>query len=133
MKRLQRILAIVISLCIINATMIQTVHAGMISTEEVARLSSNNQAESGHARLATALARADVRAEMERLGVSPTAAAQRIAALTDTEAGNLADKINSAPAGASDVLGAIVFIFVLLIVTDILGFTKIFPFTRSVR
>ena len=32
-----------------------------------------------------------------------------------------------------DVLGVIVFIFVLLLITDILGLTKIFPFTRSVR
>ena len=32
-----------------------------------------------------------------------------------------------------DVIGVIVFIFVLLLITDILGFTKIFPFTRSIR
>jgi hypothetical protein len=31
------------------------------------------------------------------------------------------------------VVGAIVFIFVVLLVTDILGLTKVFPFTRSVR
>jgi hypothetical protein len=31
------------------------------------------------------------------------------------------------------VIGTIVFIFVVLLITDILGFTKIFPFTRSIR
>jgi hypothetical protein len=44
----------------------------------------------------------------------------------------VAAQIDAAPAGG-DVLGVIIFIFVLLLVTDILGFTKIFPFTRSIR
>jgi hypothetical protein len=56
-----------------------------------------------------------------------------VAALTDAEAAQLADQIDQAPAGASDILGVLVFIFVLLLVTDILGLTKVFPFTRSVR
>ena len=45
----------------------------------------------------------------------------------------LADQLDHAPAGASGVLGAIVFIFLLLLITDILGFTKVYPFTRSIR
>jgi len=134
MKRLQRILVFVVSLGLINTSMIQAVHAGMVTTEDAARLSGTapERAGTGHARLASVLARADVRSEMERMGVSPTAAAERVAALTDAEATKLADKIESAPAGAG-VLGWIVFIFLLLLVTDILGFTKIFPFTRSIR
>jgi hypothetical protein len=31
------------------------------------------------------------------------------------------------------VVGALVLIFVILLVTDILGLTKVFPFTRSKR
>jgi hypothetical protein len=46
---------------------------------------------------------------------------------------NLSDQLDKAPAGASDVLGTIVFIFVLLLITDLLGFTKVFPFTHSLR
>jgi hypothetical protein len=57
----------------------------------------------------------------------------RVAALTDAEAQMLVDQIDTSPAGASDILGALVFIFVLLLVTDILGLTKVFPFTRSAR
>ena len=44
----------------------------------------------------------------------------------------MADQIENAPAG-SGIIGAIVLIFLVLLVTDILGFTKVFPFTRSVR
>ena len=60
-------------------------------------------------------------------------ARSRVAALTDAEAAQVADNINSAPAGGSDILGTIVIIFLILLVTDILGFTKVFPFTRSIH
>ncbi len=36
------------------------------------------------------------------------------------------------PAGG-DVLGVLLTIFIVLLVTDILGFTKVFPFTRAIR
>lgn len=127
MKRFQRLLAVVLSLSFLNATMIQTAHAALIPTEAVAAAAG----QSGHARLAAALARDDVRAEMERQGLDPAVAAERIAALTDEEASRLAGQIESAPAGG--IIGAILLVFFVLLITDILGFTKVFPFTRSVR
>ena len=135
MKTLQRLLAILLSLSLVNAMMFQTAYAGMISTEEVARMASVDQVASGHARLTTALARADVRAEMARLGVDPALAVERVAVLTDEEAANLADRINSAPAGADGgtIIGALVLIFIVLLFTDLMGWTKVFPFTRSIR
>lgn len=135
MKTLQRLLAILLSLSLVNAMMFQTAYAGMISTEEVARMASVDQVASGHARLTTALARADVRAEMARLGVDPALAVERVAALTDEEAANLADRIDSAPAGADggSIIGALVLIFLVLLFTDLMGWTKVYPFTRSVR
>ena len=36
------------------------------------------------------------------------------------------------PAGG-DLLGAAVLIFLVLLFTDIMGYTKVFPFTRSAR
>lgn len=135
MSRLQRVFAFVLSFSLFHATMIQTAQAAMISTEEVARsvaaeAATTGQA-SGHERLAAALARADVQAAMQRQGVDPTQAAERIAALTDDEAARLADQIDSAPAGG--IIGAILLVFFVLLLTDILGMTKVFPFTRSVR
>lgn len=133
MNKLQRLLTILLALCFWQATMIQTVQAALVTTEEVARAETGaDQGQSPHARLATLMSRADVQAELERLGVSREAAQQRIAALTDEEASMLAQQIESAPAGAG-ILGAILLVFFVLLITDILGFTKIFPFTRSVR
>ena len=45
----------------------------------------------------------------------------------------LAGQIESLPAGGADVLGVLLIVFLVLLLTDILGFTKIFPFTRSIR
>jgi hypothetical protein len=86
----------------------------------------------GRAQLEQTLQRADVVAALQARGVSVDAARDRVAALTDAEAAQVAAQIDQAPAGG-DVLGTIVFIFVVLLITDILGFTKIFPFTRSIR
>ena len=131
MKHTTRILAFILSANLINLPMLQTAHAGMVTTEQVARMADTEQADSGHARLTEALSRADVRAAMERQGVDPAKAIERVAALTDDEAGRLAEQINSAPAGG--IIGALLLVFFVLLVTDILGLTKVYPFTRSVR
>lgn len=130
MNRLSHYLAIILSVSLINATVLQSAQAAMVTTEEVASLAAE-QAGAGQARLAAALARSDVRAEMERLGVDPALAVERVATLTDDEAARLADQIDSAPAGG--IIGAILLVFFVLLLTDILGLTKVFPFTRSVR
>ena len=79
------------------------------------------------------LSRADVAQALSERGVDMDAARDRIGALSDQEVLALADQLDTAPAGASDVLGVILFVFVVLLITDILGFTKVFPFTRSLR
>jgi hypothetical protein len=131
MKHTTRILAFILSASLINLPMLQTAHASMVTTGQVARMADTEQADSGHARLTEALSRADVRAAMERQGVDPAKAIERVAALTDDEAGRLAEQINSAPAGG--IIGALLLVFFVLLVTDILGLTKVYPFTRSVR
>ena len=79
------------------------------------------------------LDRADVQARMQSMGVDPAVARARVDALTDEEAQQLAGHIDQLPAGADSFWGVLLAIFVILLITDILGLTKIFPFTRSVR
>ncbi|HVJ23762.1 MAG TPA: PA2779 family protein, partial [Burkholderiales bacterium] len=52
---------------------------------------------------------------------------------TDAEAAELAARIDDLPAGGIGIVGAILVVFLVLLLTDILGYTKIFPFTRSAR
>lgn len=80
-----------------------------------------------------ALERADVRARLEALGARPQDVKARVQALSDDEVAQLAADMERLPAGGDSIVGAIVLIFLVLLLTDILGFTKIFPFTRSVR
>jgi len=78
------------------------------------------------------LERSDVRAQLQAYGVDPADVKARVAALSEEEAAQVAAQIDSVPAGGS-VLGVLVFVFIVLLITDILGFTKIFPFTKPVR
>jgi hypothetical protein len=107
----------------------QTVQAAIIGTEQI---HAANTAGQHHARIGAALERPEVIAHLERMGVSKADAQARVAALSDDEAATLASQIDSLPAGG-DIVGALVLIFVVLLVTDILGLTKVFPFTRSRR
>ncbi len=116
---------------------LQTAQATLIGTEQIAAAqgvaSADQQAQAQRAQLMAWLDRADLAAALAERGLDVEQARARVAALTDAEVAHVAHTLDTAPAGASDVLGVAVFIFVLLLVTDILGFTKIFPFTRSVR
>jgi hypothetical protein len=107
----------------------QSVQASIISTEQVVTAAAAQQ---NRAKIAATFERADVQAELHKMGISTEEAQARVAALTDAETASIAHKVDSLPAGG-DIVGALVFIFVLLLVTDILGLTKVFPFTKSLR
>lgn len=106
------------------------VHAALIGTEQVVSAASTQQRE----RIRVFLQRDDVRHALQQQGVDANAALARVGALTDDEVGLIAGKLDQLPAGGDwGIIGAAVFVFVLLLITDILGLTKVFPFTRPVR
>jgi hypothetical protein len=79
--------------------------------------------------------RDDVRRQLEALGVDPRQARERVEAMTDGEIERLAGQVGTLPAGGDggSILGFAFAVFLILLITDILGLTKIFPFTRSIR
>jgi hypothetical protein len=107
-------------------------NAALISTEQTAGAAVSADAAAERARIQNWLAREDVVRQMQNYGVSAAQAQQRVAALTDEEARAMAGKLDELPAGG-DVIGVLFTVFIVLLITDILGFTKVFPFTRSVR
>lgn len=133
MTRTRKALAFTVALALSHTAGLQAAHAGMIATDAVAAQVTQAEAQSRRANVLATLNRADVAEALAAKGVDMQAARERIASLSDAEVVALADQLDHAPAGASDVLGVIVFIFLVLLVTDILGLTKVFPFTRSVR
>lgn len=134
MSRSVSALACTLSASLLLVSMPVRVQAAEVPADAVAR-SEGLLPDTATARgaLAAALARDDVAAGLRAQGVDPADVQARVAGLTDDEARALAARIADAPAGGSDLVGTIVFIFVLLLITDILGFTKVFPFTRSIR
>jgi hypothetical protein len=83
-------------------------------------------------RVNTFLMRDDVRKGLQDQGVSADAALERVKTMSDPEVAQLAGRIDQAPAGG-EILGLLFTVFIVLLVTDILGVTKVFPFTRSIR
>ena len=127
---LKKILAHTLITSIVFLGFAQSAQASMIGTEQVANAA---VAQQNRAKVQAAFARADVQAELQKMGINMGDAGARVAAMTDAEAASVANQIDTLPAGGDGIIGTLVFIFVVLLITDILGFTKVFPFTRSLR
>lgn len=100
--------------------------AGMIGTEAVVNAA---QAQQDRERLRSALNRDDVQAQLIARGVDPAQVQARVDSLTDQEVQTLAKNMDQLPAGG-DAIGWLVFIFLVLLITDIMGLTNIFPFVK---
>jgi hypothetical protein len=106
-------------------------HAAMVSTDEILTQSQGNL-DREHLRML--LDRNEVRIQLEEWGVSSEEAKARVESLTDQEAAEIAAQIDQMPAGGSalgTLVGAAILVFLVLLVTDILGYTDIFPFIKG--
>lgn len=127
MTMFKRLTATLAAFCLFSASLPLPAQAGMVGTDEVLAATHGVQE-----RVQGLLARQDVRDALAARGVDPAQVDARIAALTDDEARLLAQRIDELPAGGN-VIGVLFAVFIILLVTDILGLTKVFPFTRPVR
>lgn len=98
----------------------------LVSTQSVL---AGDRAGADRERINEILARADVQEELLKQGVDVDDVEARVAALSDAEAQQMAEQLEQLPAGAG-VIGALFAVFVILLVTDILGLTDVYPFTR---
>jgi hypothetical protein len=114
---------LIASLLILSLATPLPLRAGMIATEDLV----------DRERIAQVIDRAEVQAQLQAYGVSPAEVQARVAALTDAEAAELAARIDSLPAGGIGIIGAILIVFLVLLLTDILGYTKVFPFTKPMK
>jgi len=113
------------------AVPLQSTYAVMVGTEQVVP---SVQSQSERERINTFIDREDVRKEMQAQGIDANDTKARVAALTDEEVHKIAGNMDRLPAGGDGgVLEVLLTVFVVLLITDILGFTKVFPFTRSIK
>lgn len=90
----------------------QAARADIVGTEAILH---EYSAADVRTRLQEAVGRDDVLARLQSYGVSPEAAAERVAALTDQEAQQLAAHFDDAPAGGDIVLLLVIVILILII------------------
>ena len=109
----------------------QSAFAAMIGTETILDTSMGQQARTYLNQL---LAREDVQAALIAQSIDPAEAKARVESLSDAEAVYIADKMDQLPAasGAFEAILIIAFlVFLILLLTDIAGYTDIFPFVKS--
>ena len=125
LKKFRALVSTLLVVCITGLGLPLPAHSEMLPTQA---LTANSDRE----RVASFLDREDVRLQLQAQGVNPVDVKARVAAMTDEEAAQLAAHMDSMPAGGN-ILGVMLTVFLVLLITDILGFTKVFPFTRPVR
>jgi hypothetical protein len=128
MRRINRIVSIVMIAAIATLGAPLTASAGLVGAETVI---AGERAALDRDRVIAALDRAEVREQLIAFGVDPDEARDRVAALSDAELAQMTGQLDQLPAGGNSVVGALVFIFVVLLVTDLLGFTNVFPFVKK--
>lgn len=125
----RRITVIMLGLSLVFSGMAHAAPSALIGTEQLARSLAPSDSRT---RLLATLDRPELVAALQTRGVSADEVRARVDALTDEEAVQLMAQVDQAPAGAG-VVGVLVGLFIILLITDILGLTKVFPFTRPVR
>ncbi len=104
--------------------------AALVTTAQAVQSTEDEQT---RARLHTLLDRSDVRAQLESWGVDPAEAQARVDTLTAEELEQLANRMDQLPAGGGGlaVVAVVLLVaFLVLLLTDIMGYTNIFTFTR---
>lgn len=112
---------------------VSTAGARLIDTQSVIAA---QQQQATRLQVAAFFDREDVQQILVQQGIDAGEAQQRIASLSDAEVAKVARTMDQLPAGGNGlgaVVGAAVFIFVLLLVTDILGLTNVYPFVNHSR
>jgi hypothetical protein len=98
-------------------------YAAIVNTDATIAAEKSSQAQQ-------LLARQDVRQQLIKMGVNPDDAVDRINNMSDQEIAALDGKLNQLPAGG-DALSIAALIFLVLLFTDIMGYTDIFPFVKA--
>ena len=123
-ERFRRACVTLLSVSLVSLGMQAPAAAGVVGTAEAIAATQDG----ARAVVDSALARADVRAELERMGADPAAIEGRLDALSEAEIASLAGQIGEAPAGG-DALAVIGIVFVVLIILELVGVIDIFKKT----
>ncbi len=130
-KKISLISLFMATMMLLIATPYQTLLAAMVPTEATIY---QIKAQDARDHLKTLISKTDIKKSLISQGIDPMEAKARVDSLSDSEVIEVADKIEQLPAGGGAfgaVIAASVIVFLVLLITDILGYTDIFPFVKS--
>ena len=107
--------------------------ATMVGTSQILK---QNHHENNRDRLRSLFDRAEFCAQLEAWGVDSQIAKARINSLTDEEVTEIVEQFDQLPAGGDGfgiLVGAALLVFIILLLTDIFGYTDVFPFVKKQR
>lgn len=126
-KKLRLIGSFVLALMLFHTVGAPITSAAMVESESIVV---EMQVDDARAKLSSAMMRSEVQEALQANGIDPQEALARVNSLSNAEVMAMSDKIDQLPAGGSAIIGAAVLIFLVLLVTDILGHTDVFPFVE---
>lgn len=129
--RLKPISVFMAVLIVLTSLPYQAVSAAMVSTEVSRDVRSAPEA---RGLILSLIAREEVQTQLKLYGVDPNEARARVDSMSDAEVIEVANRFDRLPAGGSAVgiiVGAILLVFLVLLLTDLLGFTNVFPFVKK--
>ena len=128
MHYLRRPTAILLSL-LLALTPLLPAQAAMIGNEQVINQHSQGQTRDSLQQL---LDQQSARQQLQSLGVSPDQIKSRIDSLTDSELARINRHVDTLDAGGN-ILGILLVIFIVFVITDVIGATDIVPFSHPVK
>lgn len=118
-------------LMVMSVVPIGLTQAKMVTTDQVLEHADPG---SDQKRVESFILREDVQRQLVLQGINPEEAASRVASLSNGEIQQIAGRLDELPAGegaVGAVVGAILIIFLVLLITDLMGLTDVFPFVKK--
>jgi hypothetical protein len=109
---------VMVAVSLLIAVPYQPLLAAMVPTEVTIY---DNKAEEARDYLKSLISRSDIRKSLISRGIDPDEAKIRVESLTDSAGGS----------AIGVIVGAALIIFLVLLATDILGYTDVFPFVNK--
>ncbi len=125
MSTLQRPLAWLLSI-LLTLTPVMTVQAAMVGTDTLLESAQTRDS------LQQLLSREVAQQQLLALGVDPEWVVERTNSLSDSELARINRGIEQLNAGGN-VLGVLLLVFIVFVITDVIGATDIFPFIHPVN
>ncbi|RKX26684.1 MAG: hypothetical protein DRP47_07805 [Candidatus Zixiibacteriota bacterium] len=127
MKTVRRTLALFLSVSLVCVSLGQAQAAIIDNNQVIYQIEQAND----KAVLLQTINRIDVQKQLLSMGINGVDLENRINQMTQGEIAQLNQQIDGLPAGGG-VLGIVVLIFIVFVITDVVGATDIFPFIHSI-